>query len=124
MICRHCGAEITNNSIICPQCGESTAGSQPGNGYPPYNPYDYYNQGGQPKKSTTTPALVLAIIGIVAALLVPIGGIALGTISIILASKEKDKTSTIIAIVAIVIAIVMWIINAVILNSLMEQFFG
>ena len=113
MICRHCGANIPNNSVFCPSCNESVIGNQQENGVPPYNDPNFQNS--QPKKSYYVPALVLAIISIVAALLVPIAGIALGIVSIVLALKGKDRISLFMGAVGIGIGVVTWIINIIIL---------
>ena len=118
MICRHCGANIPDNSIFCPSCNQSVTGNEQGNGIPQYDQYNQYGQYGQnsqPKKGIYVPALVVGIIGIILALLSPIVGIALGAVAITLSVKGQDKVSRIIGSAAIVVAVINWIAGIFIL---------
>jgi hypothetical protein len=74
-------------------------------------------------------ALVVGIIALLAALVIPIAGIVLGVVALVLGSNSRDelnigapgysqaKAGYILGIVSIAVAIINWIVTAVILTS-------
>lgn len=130
MFCTKCGTQINDNAAICPNCGCPT-GAQPTAQYQPQpvqqyqQPAQQYQQAQYQEPSPQQPMTVeqasqkvekngLAIAAVIFAIIVPIVGIICGIIG---AVKYQDKKYKIQCIIAIPVAIVVWIISAVILSG-------
>lgn len=119
MFCTKCGTQINDNAAICPNCGCPT-GAQPTAQYQP-QPVQQYQQAQYQAPSPQQPMTVeqasqkvekngLAIAAVICAIVCPIVGIICGIIGAVKYQDQKYKTQ---CIVAIPIAIVVWIISAV-----------
>lgn len=123
MFCSKCGKEIDNSAVVCPNCGCPTGNSQPQQSAQAYyqqqaNSQTAYNA--QPmtpeQASATAESGGLARAAIICAILFPIVGIICGIVGI---AKYKDPTYKKQCIIAIPVAIVVWIISAIIFASVM-----
>lgn len=130
MFCTKCGTQINDNAAICPNCGCPT-GAQQEVQYQPQpvqqyqQPAQQYQQAQYQEPSPQQPMTVeqasqkvekngLAIAAVICAIVCPIAGIICGIIG---AVKYQDKKYKIQCIIAIPVAIVVWIISAVILSG-------
>lgn len=76
MFCKKCGAEIEDNSSVCPKCGE------------PVNKVNYYVQTGEkPKAPNSISGFVCSIVGF----FIPFLGFILCIIGIVLSSKGRKE---------------------------------
>lgn len=127
MFCSKCGKEIDNSAVVCPNCGCPT-----GNGQPQQSAQPNYKQqptqanyqqnayNAQPmtaeQASATAESGGLARAAVICAILIPIAGIICGIIGI---AKYKDPSYKKQCIIAIPVAIVVWIITAIIMSNVM-----
>ncbi|MBQ1186403.1 MAG: hypothetical protein IIX54_01780 [Clostridia bacterium] len=133
--CSNCGSPLYEGANACTNCGCPVNPAQPFNNTPPYNqgqPYNQaFNQAPQynpyPQYNTTQPkktsvALILGIIGIVAAWVIALAGHILSIIGIVCGIKEYNETGNItglvLSIVGEVCSILSSIIGAVTMMSL------
>jgi uncharacterized membrane protein YvbJ len=102
MFCSKCGNEISDQSVVCPNCGCATSNAVPT----------------QQTQSTSAPVIedgetkTLATCALVFSFLMPIVGLILGIIGTIKYKTESLKKQ---CIIAITISIVVWIIAAFIM---------
>ena len=94
MACPRCGAQNTDDSIFCKQCGERLGNSQPYGGQQGYQPlygqpnqqsyqHPYYEQQYRAADSAATGAMVCGIIGLFVA------GLILGIVALVQGNKAK-----------------------------------
>lgn len=132
MFCTKCGTQINDNAAICPNCGcptgaQQTAQYQPQPVQQYQQPAQQYQQAQYQVPSPQQPMTVeqasqkvekngLAIAAVICAIVCPIVGIICGIIGAVKYQDQKYKTQ---CIVAIPIAIVVWIISAVMLSGVL-----
>lgn len=118
MFCSKCGKEIDNSAVVCPNCGCPTGNGQPQQSAQPNYQQNSYNA--QPmtaeQASATAESGGLARAAVICAILIPIAGIICGIIGI---AKYKDPSYKKQCIIAIPVAIVVWIITAIIMSNVM-----
>ena len=132
MFCTKCGTQINDNAAICPNCGCPTGAqptvqyqSQPVQQY--QQPAQQYQQAQYQEPSPQQPMTVeqasqkvekngLAIAAIICAIVCPIVGIICGIIGAVKYQDQKYKTQ---CIIAVPVAIVVWIISALVLGEVL-----
>lgn len=130
MFCSKCGKEIDNSAVVCPYCGCPTTNGQPQQttqaSFQNQTAQPNYQQAYQPNANNTQPMTAqqasataqsggLARAAIICAILFPIAGIICAIIGIV---QYTDPTYKKQCIIAIPVAIIVWIISAIIMSGL------
>lgn len=79
MFCKNCGADIADNSVVCPKCGSNV------------NNGNYYSY--QPASVQKAPNSIAGFVCSLISLFVPILGLVLAIIGLVLCSKGKKAVS-------------------------------
>lgn len=138
--CSYCGKPTTEEKTdaqtaqkdFCPRCGQAL---QPGDqtcafcGRPVGDAAPFYTAPAQPayspqpsvKEKKGTPFGIAALI---VALFSPLFGIILGIVAIVQGKPSANKTAIVLGIIAIVVAVVMWIVNILWILPILEEFLG
>lgn len=93
--CTDCGYDIPPGTRFCPSCGADQTITLP------------QFAKGSPSKFP----IILGILAIIVGVIIPIGGLAMGTLGAVLAHTDKNKTSntyTFVCILAIIASLIFW----------------
>lgn len=97
MFCTHCGKEIDDNAVICPNCGVTT---------------EKFKQT-RPAAQQTQETNGIAVAALVCAFLVPLVGLILGIVALVKSKQLPGQPNHGMSIAAIVIGAVMLVGNSV-----------